>query len=155
VVDSSGWLEYFADGVNADIFAEPLQDIANVLVPAICYYEVFKVILRERNESDALQVLAVMHQGVTIDINPDIAVQAAKNSLQYCLPMADSIIFTVAKQFDSTLWTQDADFKDLAGVRYIQKKLIHDFAYLRKPIFTVRIRNVRHISTASRWCMSF
>ena len=92
VVDSSGWLEYFADGANADIFAEPLEDIANVLVPAICYYEV------------------------------DIAVQAAKNSLQYRLPMADSIIFTVAKQFDSTLWTQDADFKDLAGVRYIPKK---------------------------------
>ena len=83
MVDSSGWLEYFADGVNADIFAEPLQDIANVLVPAICYYEVFKVVLRERNESDALQVLALMHQGITIDLTPDIAVQAAKNSLQY------------------------------------------------------------------------
>ena len=113
VVDSSGWLEYFADGANADIFAEPLEDIANVLVPAICYYEVFKVVLRERNESDALQVLALMHQGITIDLTPDIAVQAAKNSLQYHLPMADSIIFTVAKQFDSTLWTQDVDFKNL------------------------------------------
>ena len=122
VIDSSGWLEYFADGANADIFAEPLEDIANVLVPAICYYEVFKVILRERNESDALQVLALMHQGITIDINSDIAVQAAKNSLQYRLPMADSIIFTIAKQFGSTLWTQNVDFKDLAGVRYIPKK---------------------------------
>jgi predicted nucleic acid-binding protein len=122
VVDSSGWLEYFADGGNADIFAEPLQDIANVLVPAICYYEVFKVVLRERNESDALQVLALMHQGITIEISSDIAVQAAKNSLQYRLPMADSIIFTVAQQFDSTLWTQDVDFKNLAGVRYIPKK---------------------------------
>ena len=97
VVDSSGWLEYFADGANADIFAEPLEDIANVLVPAICYYEVFKVILRERNESDALQVLALMYQGITIDINSDIAVQAAKNSLQYRLPMADSIIFKIMK----------------------------------------------------------
>ena len=122
VVDSSGWLEYFADGVNADFFAEPLEDIANVLVPAICYYEVFKVILREKNESDALQVLALMHQGITIDINSDIAVQAAKNSLQYRLPMAHSIIFTAAKQFDSTLWTQDGDLKNLAGVRYIPKK---------------------------------
>ncbi len=105
MVDSSGWLEYFADGVNADIFAEPLRDMEKVLVPAICYYEVFKVVLRERNESDALQVLALMHQGITIDIDSDIAVQAAKNSLQYRLSMADSIIFTVAQQFDSTLCT--------------------------------------------------
>ena len=74
------------------------------------------------NESDALQVLALMHQGITIDINSDIAVQAAKNSLQYRLSMADSIIFTVAKQFDSILWIQDIDFKNLAGVRYIPKK---------------------------------
>ena len=121
VVDSSGWLEYFADGANADIFAEPLEDIANVLVPAICYYEVFKVILRERNESDALQVLALMYQGITIDINSDIAVQAAKNSLQYRLPMADSIIFTVAKQFDQSflLLTMKSNLQLLNDVRQL------------------------------------
>ena len=120
-MDSSGWLEYFAEGGNADFFAEPLQDIDTVMVPSICCYEVFKVILRQRSESDALQALALMHQGITVDITPEIAVQSAKNSLLYKLPMADSIIITVARMFDAVLWTQDVDFKDLAGVRYKPK----------------------------------
>lgn|GEM_PF-6424974 len=48
-------LEFFADGQNADIFAGPLRDIETVLVPSTRHYEVFKVVLRQRNESDAMQ----------------------------------------------------------------------------------------------------
>jgi len=43
VVDSSAWLEYFADGPNAAVFAEPLGDVTRLVVPAITVYEVFKV----------------------------------------------------------------------------------------------------------------
>ena len=81
--------------------------------------------MRQRSESDALQALALMHQGITVDITvditPEIAVQSAKNSLLYQLPMADSIMITVARMFDAVLWTQDVDFKALAGVRYKPK----------------------------------
>ena len=92
LVDSSGWLEYFSDGKNADKFSEPLNDADNLLVPVICLYEVFKVVLRERNEDDALKAMALMQQGRNIDLTPEIAIQAAKNSLVYKLPMADSLI---------------------------------------------------------------
>ena len=119
VVDSSGWLEYFADGANADFFSEPLLDISTVIVPSLCCYEVFKVILQERSESDALKALAVMHQGVIVDITSDIAVQAAKNSRLYNLAMPESIIIAVARKFDALLWTQDVAFKEIAGVRYM------------------------------------
>lgn len=121
VVDSSGWLEFFADGPNADFFAEPLMDIETVLVPSICYYEVFKIVLRQRNESDAMQAVALMQQAQTILLNEELAILAAKNSLHYRLPMADSIIITVAERYEAILWTQDADFKNLPGVRYITK----------------------------------
>jgi predicted nucleic acid-binding protein len=122
LVDSSGWLEYLANGINADAFAEPLIDIDTVLVPVICFYEVFKVVLRERNESDALQAAALMQQGRTVEITQDISIQAAKNSIAFKLPMADSMIYTIARRFDAILWTQDEHFKNLEGVRYFSGK---------------------------------
>ena len=88
LVDSSGWLEYFSDGPNANIFSEPLNDISNLIVPTICMYEVFKVILRERNDDDALQAIAVMQQGKIIELSMEISIQAAKNSLEFKIPIS-------------------------------------------------------------------
>jgi len=121
LVDSSGWLEYFSDGPNADIFSEPLIDMSNLIVPTICLYEVFKVILRERNDDAALQAIAVMQQGKIIELNMEISIQAAKNSLELKIPMADSIILTTAQIYKATIWTQDVDFKDIQNVRYFPK----------------------------------
>jgi hypothetical protein len=55
LVDSSGWLEYFADGASAKVFARPLQDPEGLIVPTVCPYEVFKVVLRQRGAAAALQ----------------------------------------------------------------------------------------------------
>jgi predicted nucleic acid-binding protein len=122
VIDSSGWLEYFADGPNADVFATPLMDISKLLVPVITIYEVFKIVMRQRSENDALQAVALMRQGTIIDFNEVIALSAAKLSLKYKIPMADSIILATALQNNAELWTQDVDFIDIPGVRYIPKK---------------------------------
>lgn len=121
VVDSSGWLEFFSDGINADYFKEPLDDLENLLVPSITIYEVFKVILRERNENTALQGVALMMQGHVIDLSAEIATTAAVISLQNKVPMADSIIWATAVKFEATLWTQDEDFVNMPKVRYFKK----------------------------------
>lgn len=121
LVDSSGWLEYFSDGPNANIFDEPLNDISNLIVPTICMYEVFKVILRERNDDDALQAIAVMQQGKIIELSMEISIQAAKNSLEFKIPMADSIILTTAQIYNAIIWTQDVDFKNMQDVKYFPK----------------------------------
>ncbi len=121
LVDSSGWLEYFSDGLNAESFSEPLNDSENLIVPTICLYEVFKVVLRERNEDDAMQAIAVMQRGKIIELTSEIAIQAAKISFKNKLPMADSIILTTAQNYNATIWTQDSDFKDFHGVKYLQK----------------------------------
>ncbi len=42
VVDSSGWLEYFADGANAGFFAPAIDDADTLLTPSISISEVFK-----------------------------------------------------------------------------------------------------------------
>ena len=122
LVDSCGWLEFFADGPNAKFFATPLENIDELVVPTISIYEVFKSILRQRDESAGLQVVALMKQGQVIDLTTDISMMAAKLSLEHNIPMADSIILSTAHYYQATVWTQDADFKGIKGVKYIPKK---------------------------------
>jgi predicted nucleic acid-binding protein len=121
IVDSSGWLEYFSGGPSAGQFLSPLQDPSSLIVPSITIYEVFKVVLREAGENEALQSIAAMQKGTVVDLTASIAMKAAKLSLQYNLPMADSIIFATANTYKCVIWTQNSDFENLPGVRFYPK----------------------------------
>jgi predicted nucleic acid-binding protein len=121
IVDSSGWLEYFSDGPNADHFAEPLGNVSELLMPTIILYEVFKVVCRQRGEDSALQAVALMQQAQVVELSSSIALLAAKLSLEVKIPMADGIILATAQTNNATLWTQDNDFEGLPGVRYFPK----------------------------------
>ena len=121
LVDSSGWLEFFADGPNAIFFSTPLKNVDELVVPTISIYEVFKSVVRQRDESAGLQVVALMKQGRVIDLTINISMIAAKLSLKHKIPMADSIILATARQYQAIVWTQDADFKGLNNVEYIEK----------------------------------
>ena len=121
VVDSSGWLEYLADGPNANFFAPAIEATAELVVPTISLYEVFKKLLGERGEQDALRAAAQMRQGRLVDLDNALALEAARISLAEKLPMADSIILATARFQRATLWTQDLDFKDLDDVEYVPK----------------------------------
>ena len=122
VVDSSGWLEYFADGPNADFFAGPIQNLAELVVPTLSLYEVFRRVFQQRGEGDALQAMAVMLQGRVVDLDADLALSAARVSVEVGLPMADSIMLATAQAHSAVLWTQDRDFDGIEGVRYIEKR---------------------------------
>lgn len=122
LVDSSAWLEYFADGPNGGYFAAPIEDTKNLIVPTLCLYEVFKRVLQQRGEDGALQAVVIMQQGKVIPLDATLSINAAKLSVQFRLPMADSIILAAAQSFHATLWTQDADFQGMAGVKYVNKK---------------------------------
>jgi predicted nucleic acid-binding protein len=122
VVDSSGWLEYFAEGKNADFFAPAIEDTENLIVPVICLYEVFKRILQQHGQGMAELRIADLHKGQVIDLTHPLTLSAARLSAELKLPMADSLILVTAREYNATLWTQDEDFKDLEGVRYVEKK---------------------------------
>lgn len=119
VVDSSGWLEYFADGPNAQFFAQPLQKLDRLLVPTISLYEVFKRILQQAGEDKALEATAVMMQGHVAPVDVSIALSAAKISHELRIPMADSMILATARMHEAVLWTQDSDFRSIPDVRFI------------------------------------
>lgn len=121
VVDSSGWLEYFADSSNADFFATPIENTAELIIPTISVYEVFKRVLQQRGEGAALKAVALMEQATVIPLDTPVALSAARISLEFKLPMADSIILATANTYGAILWSQDVDFKDIAGVRYTPK----------------------------------
>ncbi len=121
VVDSSGWLEYLADGPNADFFAPAIEDTAPLLVPSISVLEVFKRILQQRNENDALQAVALMMGGRVVDLDSDLAIRAATLGHEKKLPLADSVMLATAQKYEAVLWTQDSDFENHEGVRYISK----------------------------------
>ncbi len=121
LVDSSGWLEYFADGKNSKFFAPAIENTPDLIISTINIFEVFKKILQQRDETDALQAVSLMQQGRIIDIDPSISLNAAKISYDLKLPMADSLILATAKMHDALLWTQDPDFELLPNVKFIKK----------------------------------
>lgn len=118
LVDTSGWLEYFFDGPNASYFSEPIEDIAHLIVPVVCLYEVFKKVNQVADKAKALQAIAQMKQGRIIELNEEMALHAALVSLQNKLPMADSFIYAVGQLEGAVIWTQDIDFNGLPGVSY-------------------------------------
>ena len=121
LVDSCGWLEYFANGPNADFFADPIEKVEELLVPTICILEVFKKVLQEREKGVALQAITAMMSGKQVDLDTSIAINAAMLGVENKLPMADSVILATARLNGAVIWTQDKDFKNLDGVKYIPR----------------------------------
>lgn len=122
VVDSSAWLEYFADGPNAGFFAPAVEDVPRLIVPSICLLEVFKRVLQQRGENDALTSVAQRQQGRVVNLDGVLALNAAKLGYELKLPLADSVILATARTYDAVIWTQDADFAPIKGVKYTAKK---------------------------------
>jgi predicted nucleic acid-binding protein len=120
IVDSSGWLEYFANGPNAEFFAPAIEDTAERLVPSISLHEVFNRVLQQRGENEALNVVAAMCQGRILDLTAPVALTAARISAREKIPMADSVVLASAQMSGALLWTQDADLEGFPEVRYVR-----------------------------------
>ena len=122
VVDSSAWLEYFADGPNAGFFAPAIEATDELIVPSICLLEVFRRVCQQRGEGPALQAVAVMQQGRVLDLDSALALIAAKIGIDTKLALADSVVLATARQTEATLWTQDVDFEGLPNVKFRARK---------------------------------
>ena len=121
VVDSSGWIELFTNGPLADRFLVVIEAEASLVVPAISILEVFKWVLREHSEAQAIQAAAAMQRGMVVDLDSRLAIAAAQLSHTLRLPMADSIILATTRAHQARLYTLDADFKDLHDVELLQR----------------------------------
>lgn len=112
----------FANGPNASFFAEPIEQIDELIVPMLSLFDVFTRLLQQRDENNVLQAVAVMYQGNVVDLDASVALSAARVSIENKLPMADSMILATARECDATLWTQDVDFKGFERVQYRKRR---------------------------------
>ncbi len=122
IVDTSGWLAFFNGEKNADVFAEPISDHQMLLVPTICVYEIFKFVKSKAGEAEAVRIVAHLKQGRIVELNEKTALEAADIAIRHKLAMADSIIYATASMENAVIWTQDADFRELPGVKYFAKQ---------------------------------
>ena len=122
VVDSCGWLEYIANGPNAGFFEPALGDESQLLVPHIVVYEVCKRLLVLQQNHALEPVLQVMERCHPAELDPRQLLQACEAALKYKLAMADAIIWQTAQAHGAVLFTQDAVFKGLPGVKFKAKK---------------------------------
>ena len=122
LIDSSGWLEYFSGSLLGQAYSDAIHDTDNLLVPAICIYEVFKRNLVQGSEETALKAAGWMSLGNIVELDQELAIMAAHYSVEFKIPMADSIILATARKFDAIIWTQDEHFSGLPDVKYFSKK---------------------------------
>jgi predicted nucleic acid-binding protein len=118
LVDSCGWIEYFAEGPGADFYAPALQREGELLVPTICIAEVFRKVMHDMGEDAALRAAAAMKQGSVVDLDFFIALKAARIGSELKMPLADSIVLATAREHKALLWTQDEHFRGLGRVRF-------------------------------------
>lgn len=121
VIDSSGWMEFFAGSEAGKKLLPFMEKPQELVVPAITIYEVFKKILQQRDEEEALRAAGLMSAGEVVDLTRDLAIEAALISAEHKLPMADSIIYATAHMHDAEVWTLDAHFKGLPGVVFLSR----------------------------------
>ena len=121
VVDSSAWIEFFVGGPNSDHFRTPITNTDDLLVSSITLLEVYKWTLRRSGREQALRAVAAMRQARVVDLDESLALEAAELGLKHKLPLADSVIYATARSGGAELWTQDADFDGLDGVRFFAK----------------------------------
>lgn len=123
LVDSSGWLEFFAKGPNAQTFAAPIRDRARLIVPSIVVLEVRRRLLQQAQPVELVdEAVAAMRRHQVIDLDFELAVLAADLGVALKLPLADSVVLAVARMHNAVLWTQDADFQGMDGVKFIKKR---------------------------------
>lgn len=117
VLDSSCWLEFFADTDRADLYADAIEHAQDLVVPVLTVYEVAKKLARDVGDDVAAAALSLMQRGQVIPIDLPLALEAAVNGL----PLADSLIYATARHHGAELWTQHSHFEGLPGVRYFAK----------------------------------
>lgn len=119
VFDSSCWLEVFDGGARAALFEKQAASIDSMVVPVITIYEVFKYLSRKLNAESATRAVTYMQRGLVVDMDSALILDAASNGL----PLADSLIYATAQLHHAELWTQDAHFEGLVGVKYFSKTI--------------------------------
>lgn len=121
VVDSCGWLAYWAGEETADFFTPVLLDTPRLIVPAVTVFEVCKRVLITRGAEAAEFALRAMQQAKIVHLDAQQMLAAAATAVQYKLAMADAWVWQTAYIHGAQIYTQDAGLKEMRSVSYVNK----------------------------------
>ncbi len=121
VVDSSGWIEYFLDSPRANNFAAAIEKSNELIVPALSLFEVHRFLSRSTTAASRDACLDVMRRGKVVDLTDARAIAASEAAQTHKLAMADAVMYSIAREFNARLWTQDVDYQGLTGVKFLPK----------------------------------
>ena len=121
IVDASGWIDFFLAGTNGPKFNPVIENTSELLVSSVNMYEVHRVLSRKLPVELRDMCLEVMRRAPVIELNDERAIAASELSLKHGLAMADAAMYAIALEHKAVLWTQDADYQGLAGVKYFPK----------------------------------
>ena len=121
IVDASCWIEFFLAGTNGPKFKPVIENTSELLVSSVNMYEVHRVLSRKLPVELRDMCLEVMRRASVIELNEERAIAASELSLKHDLAMADAAMYAIALEHKAVLWTQDADYQGLAGVKYFSK----------------------------------
>jgi len=126
LIDSYGWIEYFADGPLAENYATFIENAnpENTVTPTIVIYEVYKRIKSIKGEEKALEAYAQMSCTKIVELTSPISLKAADISITLSLGMADSIVVATAKTYNAETVTSNEHLKSLERVKFISKQSI-------------------------------
>jgi toxin FitB len=121
VVDSSGWIEYFLSSAQGQLYSEPIENVAQLIVPSLCLFEVHKFLNSRTTPDLVAQCLDVMRRGRVLALTDARAIAASVASKTHKLAMADAVMYSAAIEHQATFWTQDVDYQGLPQVQYMAK----------------------------------
>ncbi len=120
-VDSSGWIEFFLGSTAGRTFKPIIEQTAKLVVPAVSIFEVHRFLSRTTTITVRDAAIEVMCRSTMVDLNAARAAAASIAAQKHSLAMADAVMYSIARKFNATFWTQNVDHKDLPGVSYHAK----------------------------------
>ena len=121
-VDSSGWIEFFLGSTAGRTFKPIIEQTDQLIVPSLSFFEVHRFLSRTADAAQRETGLDIMRRGKVVELTAQRAIAASDTAQKYRLAMADAVMYSIAREFNATFWTQDVDYKDLPGVSYHAKQ---------------------------------
>ena len=120
-VDSSGWIEFFLGSAAGRTFKSIIEQTDQLIVPSLSFFEVHRFLSRTVDVAQRDTCLDIMRRGRVVELTVQRAIAASDTAQKHRLAMADAVMYSIAREFNATFWTQDVDYKDLPGVSYHAK----------------------------------
>jgi predicted nucleic acid-binding protein len=120
LLDSWAWIEYWRGSKHADKAASYIESAEEALISSINLAEIYVWILRQYGQKQAdAKKSVIARRCFVVNLDPSIAVEAAKIKHYRRMALADSIVLATAIKFSAKVVTGDADFEDLREAIFI------------------------------------